>query len=452
MEKKRSVDMTTGNVYAIIIKFVIPVILTGLLQSLYNAADLIVVGKFTGKEALAAVGATTSATNLLINVFVGLSSAGGALVAQKFGAKNESGVSKAVHTSVALSLIGGVLVTVVGILLAYPLMRAMSTPENVIELSVLYMRIIFGGVTATMAYNFGASILRAVGDTKRPLYILVFSGMVNVVLNLVLVIVFHLGVAGVAIATITSQIISATLVLTCLVKTTECYRLEIRKIKVYATELWQILHLGIPAGIQSVIFSVSNIMIQSSINSVGDVAMAASAAGASIEGFVYIAMNSFHHAALTFTGQNYGARKFDRIKRGLISACVCVAALGLITGPVAALFGDELLGIYSKSPEVIAAGEMKLNRICSAYFLCGIMDTATGVLRGMGVSVLPVAVTIVGVCGVRLAAVFLGRPYETVADLNILFVSYGVSWLITSVAHIITFTHIYRKKKAKIDK
>ncbi len=452
MEKKRSVDMTTGGVYALIIKFVIPVILTGLLQSLYNAADLIVVGNFTGKEALAAVGATTSATNLLVNVFVGLSSAGGVLVAQKFGAKNESGVSKAVHTSVALSLVGGVLMTVVGILTAYPLMRAMSTPENVIDLSVLYMRIIFGGVTAMLVYNFGASILRAVGDTKRPLYILVLSGLVNVALNLVLVIVFHLGVAGVAIATVTSQVISAALVLMCLIKTSECYRLEIRKIRIYAAELGQILYLGIPAGIQGIVFSVSNIMIQSSINSVGDVAMAASAACTSIEGFVYIAMNAFHHAALTFTSQNYGAHKFERIKRGLISACVCVAALGLLMGTAAVLSGNRLLAIYSKSPEVIAAGKMRLDRICGAYFLCGLMDTVSGVLRGMGVSVLPVAVTIVGVCGIRLAAVFFGRPYVSAEDLNILFLSYVVSWTVVTLAHIITFIYIYRKKKAEIDK
>ena len=450
MNKKHTVDMTKGGIYREIIAFAIPLVLTGILQSLYNAADIVVVGKFTGKTALAAIGSTSSAINLLVCVFVGISSAGGVLVSRKFGAKNESGVSKAVHTSIALSLIGGILLTAAGIAAARPIMEAMDSPENVIDLSVLYMRIYFSGITAMLVYNFGSAILRSVGDTKRPLYFLILSGIINVVLNLVFVIVFKMGVAGVGIATVVSQVVSAALVLGCLISTRECYRLIPKKIKIHLPELGSILYLGIPAGIQSAVFSMSNVLIQSSINSVGEVAMAGNASAGSIEGIVYISMNAFHQAALTFVSQNYGAHNFERIKKGMIASCVTVTMGGLMLGSAVVFFGKELLSLYSDVPDVIATGRIRLMYICLPYFLCGLMEVGVGGLRGIGASIMPMAVTIIGVCGVRIIAVMLGRPYETIQDLDILYISYLVSWFITGVAHFITFGIMFKQKKARV--
>lgn len=450
--KKQTVDMTTGGIYSRIITFAIPIILTGVLQVLYNAADMIVIGRFSGKTSLAAVGSTSSAINLVINLFMGISSAAGIIVARKFGAKNESGVSKAVHTSISVSIIGGLLLSVLGIAIARPLMRIMGSPDDVIDLSVLYLRIYFIGVFPMMIYNFGASIIRSVGDSKRPLIYLSLSGLINVLLNLVFVILLKWDVAGVAAATAIAQFISAVLVLKNLLKTNECYKLVLKKLRIYQNDLFDILYIGIPAGIQGSVFSLSNVIIQSSINSVGSVAMAGNAAAANIEGFAYTSMNAFHQAAVTFISQNFGAMKFDRIKKGIIAACVSVSITGLLVGGSICIFSNKLLSIYATDPGVIACGRERIMIICSTYFLCGLMEVGVAGLRGIGSSLLPMAVSILGVCGIRMVMVISSGPYTSIDSLKILYLSYPVSWIVTEVIHFITFAVLYSKKKRVLQK
>lgn len=450
--KKQTVDMTTGGIYSRIITFAIPIILTGVLQVLYNAADMIVIGRFSGKTSLAAVGSTSSAINLVINLFMGISSAAGIIVARKFGAKNESGVSKAVHTSISVSIIGGLLLSVLGIAIARPLMRIMGSPDDVIDLSVLYLRIYFIGVFPMMIYNFGASIIRSVGDSKRPLIYLSLSGLINVLLNLVFVILLKWDVAGVAAATAIAQFISAVLVLKNLLKTNECYKLVLKKLRIYQNDLFDILYIGIPAGIQSSVFSLSNVIIQSSINSVGSVAMAGNAAAANIEGLAYTSMNAFHQAAVTFISQNFGAMKFDRIKKGIIAACVSVSITGLLVGGSICIFANKLLSIYATDPDVILCGRERIMIICSTYFLCGLMEVGVAGLRGIGSSLLPMAVSILGVCGIRMVMVISSGPYTSIDSLKILYLSYPVSWIVTEVIHFITFAVLYSKKKRVLQK
>lgn len=450
--KKHTVDMTTGGIYSRIITFAIPIILTGVLQVLYNAADMVVIGRFSGKTSLAAVGSTSSAINLVINLFIGISSAAGIIVARKFGAKNESGVSKAVHTSVSVSIIGGLLLSVLGIAIARPLMRIMGSPDDVIDLSVLYLRIYFIGVFPMMIYNFGASIIRSVGDSKRPLIYLSLSGLINVLLNLVFVILLKWDVAGVAAATAIAQFISAVLVLRNLLKTSECYKLVWKKLRIYQNDLFDILYIGIPAGIQGSVFSLSNVIIQSSINAAGAVAMAGNAAAGNIEGFAYTSMNAFHQAAVTFISQNFGAMKFDRIKKGIIAACVSVGITGLLVGGSICIFANKLLSIYVTDLDVIACGRERMMIICSTYFLCGLMEVGVAGLRGIGSSLLPMIISILGVCGIRMVMVISSGPYTDIDSLKILYLSYPVSWIVTEVIHFITFAVLYSKKKRTLQK
>ena len=445
--KKHTVDMTQGNILKLIVAFAIPIMISGVLQTLYNAADMIVVGKFAGKESLAAVGSTSSAINLLLNIFVGMSSATNVIVARKFGAGNKSGVSKAVHTAIAVCIAGGIVLAVAGFFLSKKILLWMSSPEDVINLSTLYMRIYFLGVPAMLMYNFGSAIMRAVGDSKRPTYYLMVSGLVNVLLNLVFVIVFKMGVAGVAIATVISQVMSATLVLRCLIRTEDCYKLVIKKIKVYVDELKEIILLGIPAGIQGAVFSLSNMIIQSSINSCGSDVMAGNSAASSIEGVVYIAMNAFFHATLTFVGQNYGAHDFKRIRRGFGAGIVSAFVVGITVGGTVVFFSNFLAGFYTDAPHVIDIACRRLGYICSAYFLCGIMEVGTGGLRGLGVATRAMLICVVGVCGVRIITTILAAPYKTVSDLIPLYLSYPVSWTITAMMLIITFFLILRNRE-----
>ena len=445
--KKHSVDMTQGGTYSHIIRFVIPMIIMSVLQVLYNAADMIIVGRFDSETALAAVGSTSSAINLTINLFIGLSSAANVVVARKYGAKNMEGLSKVVHTSIALALISGLFVMVVGVCASRKILLLMGSPEEVIDLSTLYMRIYYIGIPATMLYNFGSAILRAIGDTKRPLKYLTISGITNVVLNYILVVFFKMSVAGVAIATAVSQIISATLVLRCIVKTDECYKIYLNKIKIHAKELGELLYLGIPAGIQSSIFSMSNVIIQSSINSVGKIAMAGNAASLNIEGVVYVAVNSYYHATVTYVSQNYGAGNFKRIGKGLMASCVLVTITGLIFGGFMCLIPEVIIGIYSKVPEVISVGAQRLSYICVLYFMCGLMDTMVAGIRGMGSSILPMIISITGICGIRLLMVLTCAPYKEIDDLIMLYISYPVSWAFTATLHFISFLILKRKKE-----
>ena len=442
--------MTKGGIFRPIIMFVIPLILTGMLQVLYNAADMVVVGRFmgktAGKNALAAIGSTSSAISLIVNLFIGLSSAACVIVARKFGAKNHEGVSRAVHTAIALGITGGIMLCIIGVSIAYPLMKLMDSPDEVINLSTLYMRIYFCGCPAIMLYNFGSAVLRAIGDTKRPLYYLLLAGTINVVLNLITVIIFKLGVAGVGIATVTSQVVSAILVMRCLIRTNESYKLCIRKIRFFKKELLEILYLGIPAGIKGTVFPISNIIIQSSINAVGSIAMAGNAAAVTIEGIVYASMNAYHHATLTFISQNYGAFKFDRIKKGLAAGLVSVFVTGIIFGGLVCLFPEKLISLYSKVPEVIACGSTRVRYICSLYFLCGLMEVCNAGMRGLGASLSPMIISMVGVCGLRNIIVIFGGPYKKLHDLIVLYLSYWYSWGITALILFIGFVILLKKR------
>ena len=440
--KSYEIDMCNGPLTGKLLRFAIPLMFSGILQLLFNAADIIVAGLFAGHQALAAVGSTSSLINLLVNVFIGLSVGTNVLCANYIGAKQEKAVSETVHTSVLLSLICGVILIFIGVLLARPLLTLMGTPEDVLNQATLYMRIYFVGMPATMLYNFGAAILRAVGDTKRPLYFLFASGVVNVILNLIFVIVFHLGVAGVAIATVISQCISALLVLRCLIHEEGMYRLHLNKLKIHKNRLILMIRIGLPAGMQGAIFSISNVLIQSSVNSFGSVAMAGNTAASNIEGFIYTAMNAFHQTSISFTSQNYGAGKKKRITRILIQCEILVFIVGCAFGNLAYLFGDKLLLIYSTDADVIQYGLIRMGVICTTYYLCGMMDVLVGSLRGLNYAILPMLVSIAGACGLRILWIFTVFQWDR--SLFVLYLSYPVSWAITAFCHLICYIVVKR--------
>ena len=441
--KSYEMDMCNGAIFSKIVAFAVPLILSGLLQLLFNAADIIVVGRFAGSESLAAVGSTSALISLLVNVFIGLSIGANVLVAQFYGAQKQKDLEETVHTAMMLAAVGGVVLIAVGILLADPLLTLMGTPDDVLPLAALYMKIFFVGMPVTLIYNFGSAILRAVGDTKRPLYFLLLAGVINVVLNLFFVIQFHMGVAGVALATVISQCVSAALIVRCLAKTEAPYKLKKECLKFTSRKLAMIARIGLPAGLQGAIFSISNVLIQSSVNSFGSVAMAGSTASANIEGFVYTSMNAVYQTALSFTSQNYGARKFDRMTRILIYCLGLVAVVGLVMGGGSVLFGHQLLGIYSSDAEVIRYGMDRLRIICSLYFISGMMDTMVGGLRGMGCSIVPMLVSLTGACAFRVLWIF--TIFSMNRTLQTLYLSYPVSWTITLLAHVICYVLIRRK-------
>ena len=443
------IDMCNGPLFGKILIFAVPLMLSGMLQLFFNAADIIVVGQFVGHTALAAVGSTGSLINLLVNVFVGLSVGTNVLVARYYGARDAKHLHETVHTSVLTSVLSGTALIVIGLILAEPLLTLMGTPDDVLDQAALYMRIYFVGMPASMLYNFGAAILRAVGDTKRPLYFLFISGIVNVILNLVLVLVFHLGVAGVAIATVTSQVISAVLVALCLIKTDAPYRLELKKLRIHKSKLLEIIKIGLPAGMQGAVFSISNVLIQSSINSFGSTVMAGSTAASNIENFVYTAMNALYQTALSFTGQNVGGGKYKRIGKIMRICVLDVTAIGILLGGGAYLCGSTLLSIYTSDPQVIQYGLERMMFVCLPYFLCGIMDTLVGSLRGMGYSIMPMLVSLPGACALRI--VWIMTIFQMNPTLSTLFLSYPVSWFVTALAHFICYLivhHRFMKKHA----
>ena len=430
------IDMCNGPLFGKILIFAVPLMLSGMLQLFFNAADIIVVGQFVGHTALAAVGSTGSLINLLVNVFVGLSVGTNVLVARYYGARDAKHLHETVHTSVLTSVLSGTALIVIGLILAEPLLTLMGTPDDVLDQAALYMRIYFVGMPASMLYNFGAAILRAVGDTKRPLYFLFISGIVNVILNLVLVLVFHLGVAGVAIATVTSQVISAVLVALCLIKTDAPYRLELKKLRIHKSKLLEIIKIGLPAGMQGAVFSISNVM-------------AGSTAASNIENFVYTAMNALYQTALSFTGQNVGGGKYKRIGKIMRICVLDVTVIGILLGGGAYLCGSTLLSIYTSDPQVIQYGLERMMFVCLPYFLCGIMDTLVGSLRGMGYSIMPMIVSLTGACALRI--VWIMTIFQMNPTLSTLFLSYPVSWFVTALAHFICYLivhHRFMKKHA----
>ena len=433
MKKSYEIDMCNGPLLGKLLLFALPLMLSGILQLLFNAADIIVVGRFTGSHALAAVGSTSSLINLLVNLFIGFSIGSNVLTAQYYGAKDQKNIHQTIHTSILISLIGGIILIAVGVLLARPLLELMATPEDVLDQATLYMKIYFCGMPATMVYNFGAAILRAIGDTRRPLYFLFTAGVLNVFLNLFFVIVFHMGVAGVALATIISQTLSAILVVRCLTNLDGICRLYLKQLKIYPEKLLRIVQIGLPAGLQGAVFSISNVLIQSSVNSFGSIAMAGNTAASNLEGFVYTSMNAVYQTALSFTSQNIGAGKYQRIGMILRRCVALVTIIGLALGGLVVLFHQPLLSIYSTDPEVISYGTVRLFIICLPYFLCGIMDTLVGMLRGMNYSILPMIASIVGVCGLRIVWIF--TVFRWNHTLFTLYISYPITWALTACVH-----------------
>lgn len=441
--KAKTADLTTGPLLPKIILFALPLAASGILQLLFNAADVVVVGRFAGSQALAAVGSTTSLVNLLVNMFVGMSVGANVLTARALGANDHTAVKNTVHTSVLLSLIGGVLLAFIGFFFSRPLLELMGSPEDVIDLAALYLRIFFLGMPVNMLYNFGAALLRSVGDTRRPLYCLAFSGCINVILNLIFVIPLHMSVAGVALATIISQALSAVLVTRLLMKEEGPLKLDFKALRLNPAALTQIMRIGIPAGLQGTVFSLSNVVIQSSINSFGSVIVAGNSAAVSIEGFVYVGMNAFQQACVTFTSQNFGARKFQNIRKVLLVCGSCVLIVGTVLGVGATAFGSTLCGFYSEDPAVVAAGVHRLSIICQLYAMCGLMDVLSGSMRGIGYSVMPMVVSLVGSCALRL--IWVATVFRMVGTIESLYISYPISWVLTAAAHLLCFIFAMRK-------
>jgi len=443
MKKSYEIDMCDGPLLSKILLFSVPLMMSGILQLLFNAADIIVVGRFAGSSALAAVGSTSSLINLLINVFVGLSVGVNVLVAKYYGGQREKDMSETVHTAVLTSLLSGLFLVILGGIAARPLLHLMGTPDDVLAQAVLYMRIYFLGMPVLMVYNFGAAILRAIGDTRRPLYFLFMAGVVNVALNLFFVIGLGMGVDGVGWATVISEHVSALLVLKSLMEAPGALKLNLKELRIHPKKLKRIVKIGLPAGMQGAIFSISNVLIQSSVNSFGSIAMAGNTASANIEGFVYTAMNAVYQTNLSFTSQNLGGRKYSRINRIMYICLAVVTVVGITLGITAVLAGDLLLGIYSSDAQVLRYGMLRLEIICGTYFLCGIMDCMVGSLRGLGYSVIPMFVSLTGACGFRVLWVF--TVFAAYRSLDVLYLSYPVSWAITAIAHMITFRKIRRK-------
>ncbi|MGN1100960.1 MAG: MATE family efflux transporter [Huintestinicola sp.] len=451
-EKKYEMDMCSGSIMKKMLIFTLPLMFSSILQLLFNAADIVVVGRFAGDNSLAAVGSTTALINLLTNLFVGLSIGANVTAARNYGAKREEALSRTVHTSITISIISGVILTVIGIFGAKEMLRLMSTPDEIIDLAADYLRIYFAGITASMIYNFGSALLRAIGDTKRPLYYLMTAGVVNVVMNLLFVIVLKMDVSGVALATVISECLSAFLVVRCLMKETGAIKLVLKKLRVHKQELAAIIHIGLPAGFQGIVFALSNVVIQSSVNLFGNVMVAGNSAAANIEGFVYVAMNAFYQATLSFMSQNFGAGEYKRLNKILFCGEICVTVVGVTLGNLALFFGEPLLRIYTDNPDVIAAGMVRLGYISRTYALCGIMDVLVGALRGIGYSVPPMIVSIVGVCGLRLlwiSTVFQIPEYHTVETV---FLSYPISWILTIIVHLICYITVRKKVAQKYEK
>lgn len=448
-KKKYEIDMCNGSLMDKLISFSLPLMLSGILQLLFNAVDIIVVGRFTGRHALAAVGSTTALINMFVNLFIGISLGVNVLAARFFAAKKEREMSETVHTAIAFALVSGIVMAFVGVFFAKTALELMGTPDDVIRLSALYMRLYFCGMPFFMLYNYGAAILRAIGDTKRPLLFLIIAGIANVALNLILVIVFHLGVAGVAIGTILSQLISSILVVRCLCKAEASYQLHFSKLSIKGAYMKQIFKVGIPAGIQSTVINFSNVLLQSSVNSFGSIAMAGYTAANNIFGFLYAATNSITQACMSFTSQNYGVGKLKRMDRVLFNCMILTIIITLLLGGGTYIFGHQLLGIYTSDAEVVACGIEIFLYTTVTYFLCGLMDLFPGAMRGMGYSFVPMIISIIGTVGLRIVWIFWVFPNNR--SLDVLFISYPASWIFTIAMQVTCFLfvrkRVFRKMK-----
>lgn len=445
MNSKKVVNMLEGPLLGPIFLFAMPLFITSVLQLAFNAVDIIVVGKFTGHHALAAVGATGPVINLLVTMFMGISIGASVIMGQNVGARDFKNAQDTLHTAIGISILGGILVLFAGIFTAMPLLRLMQTPPEVIELSGEYLKIYYIGMPGFMVYNFGSALLRAIGDSRRPMYFLTISGVFNVICNLIFVIVFKMGVAGVAIATAISQYIAAALIVASLLKADGYMKLSFDKIRISKDKALGMMRIGLPAGFQGALFSISNILIQSGINSFGSVVMAGNTAAGNLEGFVYMGMNSIYQTSLSFTSQNMGAKQYDRVKKIFWTCVGVVIGVGLFLGVGAWLFGDKLLRLYTSEPEVIKYGVERLGVVSATYFLCGIMDTMVGGLRGMGYSITPMVVSLTAVCILRM--IWIATIFQSIHTLVILYLSYPVSWIFAAIGHYINYLYAMKKLK-----
>ena len=439
----KRVEMLEGPLLGPVILFALPLMLTSILQLMFNAADIIVVGKFASDHALAAVGSTGAIINLMLNIFIGISIGASVVMGRYLGARDYENSQDTLHTSISLSVISGILVLVFGVFTSRILLEWMDTPPEVLDLATEYLRIFFLGMPGFMVFNFGASLLRAAGDTKRPMYFLTLSGVVNVIFNLLFVIVFKMSVAGVAWATVISQYLSAILIIMSLMKGDDLMRLDVKKLNLNWHKVGAMLKIGLPAGLQGAMFSISNIMIQRAINSFGPVVMAGNTAAGSVEGFVYMGMNAIYQTALSFTSQNMGARNFERVSKIYKTCLAVVTVIGLAMGIGAYAAGTPLLNLYTNDPNVVVYGLERLSIVAVYYALCGIMDVQVGVLRGMGYSITPMIITLVAVCGLRI--VWLMTVFQMYHTRLILYISYPVTWTLASIALFINY--MYGRKK-----
>lgn len=439
--------MCNGTIMDKLVSFSLPLMLSGILQLMFNAVDIIVVGRFAGSQALAAVGSTTALINMFVNLFIGISLGTNVLAARFFAAGKDRQMSETVHTSIAFAAISGIVMVFVGVFFSKFALELMATPADVIEQSTLYMRIYFLGMPFFMLYNYGAAILRAVGDTKRPLIFLIISGVINAVLNMILVIVFHLAVAGVAIATVFSQMISCILVLRCLYRSEGSYQFRFSKLMLKGYYLKQIFQVGVPAGIQSTVINFSNVLLQSSVNSFGSIAMAGYTAANNILGFLFVSVNSVTQACMSFTSQNYGVRKWKRMDKILVDCMILSMIVALVLGGGSYIFGSQILRIYTENEEVIRCGMEILSYTTLTYFLCGFMDLFPGAMRGMGFSAAPMMLSIVGTVGTRIVWIF--GIFPRYRSLSVLFISYPVSWILTIAMQVVCFFIVRRKVHEK---
>ena len=446
-KNKYEIDMCNGTLMDKLIVFAVPLMISGVLQLMFNAVDIIVVGQYSGSQSLAAVGSTTALIAIFTNLFIGISLGANVLAARFYAAGRDREMSETVHTSILVALLSGVAMAFVGVGMARWALEVMATPDDVIDLSTLYMRIYFLGMPFFMLYNYGAAILRAVGDTRRPLLFLIVAGVANAVLNVILVVKFHMAVEGVAIATVVSQLISCILVLRCLYRSESSYQLRFSKLRMNVSYLVQIFRVGIPAGIQSVVINFSNAMLQSSVNSFGSTAMAGYTAANNLLGFLYASVNSVTQACMSFTSQNYGVGKFKRMDRVLIDCAIISVVFAGTLGTIFYVFGSEILQIYTKDPEVIKAGMEIISITTIPYFLCGIMDLFPGAMRGMGRSGVPMILSIIGTVGTRIVWIYGIFPLHR--SLFVLFISYPGSWLITIAMQVICFFIVRKQERER---
>ena len=444
--KKTERNMLEGPLAWGILSYTIPIILTSYLQLLFNAADLVVVGRFCGSISVAAVGVTGAITNLIVNLFIGLSVGAGVSVAHAIGSREDEVVHRTVHTALLMALVGGVLLTVVGVRYSTTFLRWMDTPENVLPLSSLYMRIYFLGITFNMLYNFAASMVRAAGDTESPLVILTAAGVLNVILNVVFVHGFGMNVDGVAWATTISEALSAAAILYVMTRRTDACKLDLKKLHFHRKPIEKMLRIGVPAGIQSSMFSLSNVVIQSAVNGFGSIAVSGNAAVANLEGFEYVIVNSFHQTAVNFVGQNSGAMRYDRVKKTTWLCEIYAVIFGIVTGVLMCVFAPQLLSLYiTDSQEAISIGIARMYITVLPYCLFAIQDVITGVLRGLGASFISMLLSVLGICGIRILWIYTIFQIPQFHTQSVLYMSYPLSWVITFVIQLAAFLAVFRK-------